>query len=52
VQKILIEVLGYQGFGSDSWTLAQEQQIGGGRVDVALGRFSTHERRIFSRRLS
>jgi type I restriction-modification system DNA methylase subunit len=48
VQKILIEVLGYQGFGGDSWTLAQEQKIGAGSVDVALGKFSPTSAKILA----
>jgi hypothetical protein len=41
IQKILIEVLGYQGFGNgENWTLSQEQKIGRGSVDVALGNFT------------
>ena len=40
-QSILVEVLGYEGFGNrDAWTLQREQQIGTGTVDVALGHFS------------
>ncbi len=40
-QRILIDVLGYVGFGNqDEWTLQPEQQIGSGAVDVALGRFA------------
>ena len=40
IQKILIEILGYSGFGSaPEWTLQREQQIAKGSVDVALGRF-------------
>jgi type I restriction-modification system DNA methylase subunit len=46
IQKLLIEVLGYQGFGGDVWTLAQEQTIGAGRVDVALGEFSANSANI------
>jgi len=40
IQNILIDILGYQGFGGDSWTLAQEQTIGAGSADVALGQFT------------
>ncbi len=43
IQKILTEILDYQGFGGTTWNLAQEQKIGAGCVDVALGEFSrTH----------
>ncbi len=41
IQKILIEVLGYTGFGTTAaWDLQREQQIGKGSVDVALGHFT------------
>lgn len=47
IQKILIEVLGYTGFGSTpEWTLQREQHVGKGSVDVALGRFSDKEQQI------
>ena len=40
-QRILISVLGYEGFGNrDSWTLQPECPIGSGAVDVALGYFN------------
>ena len=43
IHSILIELLGYAGFGAASeWNLQQEQQIGKGSVDVALGRFSAN----------
>ena len=48
VQKILIEILGYQGFGGDIWSLAQEQKIGAGSVDVALGHFTAHSAKILA----
>jgi type I restriction-modification system DNA methylase subunit len=39
--QLLIEILGYEGFGhSDSYTLAREYPIARGAVDVALGQFS------------
>ncbi len=44
IHSILIELLGYTGFGAAlEWNLQQEQQIGKGSVDVALGRFSAHQ---------
>jgi type I restriction-modification system DNA methylase subunit len=48
IQKILIKVLGYQGFSGDVWTLAQEQKIGAGSVDVALGEFSADSAKILA----
>lgn len=42
VQKIFCEVLGYSTFGgSGAYTLADENYVGKGRVDVVLGRFGT-----------
>ena len=43
IQKILIDILGYQGFNGKHWTLAQEQKIGSGSVDVALGHFDPQQ---------
>ena len=41
IQKILMDVLGYAGFGeAAAWNLQREQHIGQGRVDVALGCFT------------
>jgi hypothetical protein len=41
IQRILIDVLGYKGSSAgDSWTVAKNQPIGSGNVDVALGNFS------------
>ncbi len=40
IQKILMEVLGYVGSSAgDTWTLAKNQPVGSGNVDVALGHF-------------
>lgn len=40
IQRILIDVLGYAGSSSGpSWTIAKNQPVGTGNVDVALGRF-------------
>lgn len=47
IQKILIDVLGYSGFGSnDQWSLQREQHVGRGSVDVALGHFSESSTQI------
>lgn len=41
IQRILIDVLGYTGSSSGStWTVAKNQPVGAGNVDVALGRFT------------
>ena len=41
IQRILIDVLGYAGASSHlSWTVAKNQPVGVGNVDVALGKFS------------
>ena len=41
IQRILIDVLGYTGASShSSWSVAKNQPVGSGNVDVALGRFS------------
>jgi len=42
IQRILVDILGYQGSGTtENWTLAKNQPIGRGNVDVALGYFNT-----------
>lgn len=42
IQRILVDVLGYKGSSSGlSWTVAKNQPVGPGNVDVALGHFST-----------
>lgn len=42
IQKILIDILGYQGFNpTETYHLYQECSIGKGSVDVALGYFTT-----------
>jgi hypothetical protein len=42
IQRILIDVLGYKGSSAGmSWTVAKNQPIGSGNVDVALGRFGS-----------
>lgn len=47
IQRLLINVLGYEGYGDDqSWTLQPECPVGGGAVDVALGHFTDSSRRI------
>ena len=41
IQRILIDVLGYIGSSSGTvWTIAKNQPVGTGNVDVALGHFS------------
>jgi hypothetical protein len=45
IQRILVDVLGYKGSSSGSaWTVAKNQPVGSGNVDVALGNFSTTSR--------
>ncbi len=40
IQRILVDVLGYSGSSAgDSWTVAKNQTVGNGNVDVALGKF-------------
>src|SRR5258706_11356022 len=40
IQRILVEVLGYVGSSaSGDWTVAKNQPVGSGNVDVALGHF-------------
>ncbi len=42
IQRILVDVLGYTGSSTGGeWTLAKNQPIGSGNVDVALGRFTS-----------
>jgi hypothetical protein len=42
IQRILIDVLGYRGSSSGgTWTIAKNQPVGRGNVDVALGNFSS-----------
>ncbi|MHA1540423.1 MAG: Eco57I restriction-modification methylase domain-containing protein [Alphaproteobacteria bacterium] len=49
VNKILVEVLGYNAFGGkNTQTLAEEEQMGKGSVDVALGHFTEGERKILA----
>ncbi len=48
IQKILVEILGYKGFDGTSWTLAQEQKIGNGSVDIALGHFAPDSTKIIA----
>jgi len=48
IQRILIDVLGYQGFSGESWTLSQEQKIGRGSVDIALGRFTPDDVQVIA----
>ena len=41
IQRILIEILGYVGSsGGSAWTVAKNQPVGSGNVDVALGKFA------------
>lgn len=49
IHKILIDVLGYTGFGSsENWSLQREQQVGRGSVDVALGHFTESDAQIIA----
>jgi hypothetical protein len=49
IQKILIDVLGYTGSsGSTDWTIAKNEPVGRGNVDVALGFFSEDNKRILA----
>lgn len=44
IQRILIDVLGYAGSSSGpSWTVAKNQPVGTGNVDVALGQFGSDQ---------
>lgn len=43
IQRILIDVLGYVGSSAgQTWTLAKNQPVGNGNVDVALGEFHSN----------
>lgn len=48
IRQILVGVLGYQGFSGACWTLSQEQKIGRGSVDIALGRFTADEVQVIA----
>ncbi|MDY6994308.1 MAG: hypothetical protein SVR94_17120, partial [Pseudomonadota bacterium] len=49
VQKILIEVLGYQGFSAtDTYSLYPEFPIGRGAVDIALGHFNQQSNQVIA----
>jgi hypothetical protein len=42
IQRILVDVLGYEGSSSGpTWTVAKNQPVGSGNVDVALGKFAS-----------
>ncbi len=48
-QRIVCEVLGYAPFNeAGAWTVASKAGIGAGAVDLALGHFTTGERRIIA----
>ncbi len=48
-QKIMVEVLGYAPSSqSGAWTIDVETQIGGGRVDLAIGHFTANEANIIA----
>lgn len=48
-QRIVCEVLGYRPFNHvGAWTVASKAGIGSGAVDLALGHFTTSERRIIA----
>lgn len=43
IQRILVEVLGYVGSSvGQTWTVAKNEPVGSGNVDVALGKFSSN----------
>jgi N-6 DNA Methylase/TaqI-like C-terminal specificity domain len=47
--ELMVKAFGYTGaVGNDSYTIAQEQAIGGGSVDLALGHFSIDNRKIIA----
>lgn len=49
IQRILIDVLGYTGSIEGSvWTVAKNEPVGKGNVDVALGKFSADGREIIA----
>lgn len=49
IQRILIDVLGYKGSSNgEHWTVAKNQPIGKGNVDVALGNFSLGKAEILA----
>ena len=49
IQKILIDVLGYVGSSAGSaWTLAKNQPVASGNVDVALGAFKVSNAKILA----
>lgn len=48
-QKIMVEVLGYAPSSqSGAWSIDVETQIGGGRVDLAIGHFTANEANIIA----
>jgi hypothetical protein len=48
-QRIVCDVLGYRAFNdAGAWTVASKAGIGSGTVDLALGHFTTSERRIIA----
>lgn len=48
-QKIMVEVLGYAPSSqSGAWNIDVETQIGGGRVDLAIGQFNPDEQNIIA----
>ena len=49
IQRILIDILGYTGSSAgNQWTLAKNQPVGSGNVDVALGNFTTDSVQILA----
>jgi hypothetical protein len=49
IQRILIDVLGYVGSSEgQNWTVAKNQPVGTGNVDVALGNFSAKQTKIIA----
>ena len=49
IQRILIDILGYTGSSAgDPWTVAKNEPVGSGNVDVALGNFTTDSAQILA----
>ena len=49
IQRILIDILGYTGSSTgEEWTVAKNQPVGSGNVDVALGYFSYNRTQLLA----
>jgi len=48
IQKILVEVLGYQDFDGKARSVWKNKPVGGGNVDVALGNFADGDDKILA----